>query len=140
MSTIIRGDDEKWFVRLFDADGVPFDLTGCTVWITGKTAKSNDADDADALYTHTIVIDGAGAVTSSDGISLGGTDPDTGTAYTLATEGALTQHLADTESTLLAAGTIVYDVQLKDAAGEIHTILQDSDTVVEDVTRRITTP
>lgn len=139
LNEVIRGDTKKWSIALVDDQGAAFDLTGCTVWFTAKTAISNVADDADAVISHKIVIDGSGVATSADGFAIGGIHPTTGNPASGAASGVLTQTLSAADSTALSAGTYVYDLQVKDSNGEVYTpILGMSLTVIEDVTRSTT--
>lgn len=141
MANIVRGDDEKWFIRLMQSDGeTPYDLTGCTVSVTAKAAYDNDPADSTAIYQHWVTIDGAGAESGGSGLSLGGTDPATGTAYTLASEGALTQHLTDAETDDLSAGSHLWEIQLVDADDEVHTLSSGTETVDLDLTRKTSFP
>lgn len=133
----IRGDTKKWSLALVDDVGDPLDLSGCTVWFTAKTAISNVLDDADAVIQHKIVFDGSGNVTESDGFVLGGRHPVTQAVATTAAEGVLTQTLSPADSTLIAAGTYIYDLQVRMANGDIYTpVLAQTLTVVEDITRQ----
>ena len=135
----VRGDTKKWSIAFEDAAGAPLDLSGCTVWFTAKPSISNVIDDADATIQHKIVIDGAGEITESDGFVIGGIHPVSEEVKTLATEGVLTQILSPADSTLISAGSYIYDVQIKIANGEVYTpILGQMITFVEDVTRSAT--
>lgn len=132
----VRGDTKKWSIAFQDAQGAALDLSGCTVWFTAKTVISNDLTDADAIIQHTITIDGTGAVVSADGFEIGGIHPVTQAVATTAAEGVLTQILSPADSTLISAGTYIYDIQIETASGEVYTpILGQTITFVEDVTR-----
>lgn len=132
----IRGDTKKWSIAFEDAQGNPLDLSGCTVWFTAKQMISNDLSDADAIIQHMISVDETGGAVTADGFEIGGVHPVTQAVATTAAEGVLTQVLSPADSTLIAAGTYVYDVQIETASGEVYTpILGQSITFVEDVTR-----
>ena len=130
---IIRGDSEVYTITLKNADGTAFNLTDCTVWVTAKSSTA-DADTA-ALYQHRIVISNTGTVTSQNSLYLGAGG---------ATAGILIHRIAPAESDGFAAGSYVYDVQVRypspDVAGQydIETpILGATETVVEDITRSV---
>ena len=142
-STVIRGDTKRWYLSLTDGNGAPLNLTGCTVWFTAKSAADEDATDAAAVITHYVVVSGAGAVTASNGFALGGKDHNQAPPATVtgAASGVLTQTLTAAQSTALALGSYVYDVQVRDAAGDVSTPINGLTlTVVADVTRRLSTP
>lgn len=142
-NTIVRGDVKYWTHCLTDPDGDPLDLTGCTVWFTAKAAPDSDELDDSALIRHYIVIDGAGTVTSSLGLSLGGTDynQEPPTVVSGAASGVLTNRLSPATSDGLAAGTLVYDIQVELPNDDIHTPVNGLPLpVVADITRRTSTP
>lgn len=136
---VIRGDTKKWSIALVDAAGDPLDLAGCTIWFTLKPASNNladDEDDSDAILQHKIVILGDGEVASSEGFSVGGVHPVTGTIVTGADSGVLTQVLSAEDSTQFGPGAYVYDLQVKLANGEVYTPINGIPfTVKSDVTR-----
>lgn len=133
---VIRGDTKRWSIALVKADGSALDLTGHTVWFTAKTVISNDPTDSDAIIQHKIVIDGSGDVVSSDGFEVGGIHPVTEAIATTVEEGVLTQTLSPADSTLIAKGNYVYDLQVKTPTGDVYTpILAQTLTVIDDVTR-----
>ena len=74
-------------------------------------------------------------------MSLGGKDPETGTVVSGAASGVITHRIPQADSTAIPAGSYVYDIQIKDAAGRYTTVVLDQPFKVRgDVTRRITTP
>jgi len=142
-NVVIRGDTKRWYLSITDGAGAPLNLTGCTVWFTAKPSVDADVTDALAVIKHYIVVSGAGAVTASDGFVLGGINYNLVPPATVtgAASGVLTQTLTAAQSTALALGSYVYDVQIKDAAGDVSTPINGLTlTIVADVTRRIVTP
>lgn len=139
--TFVRGDTVVRYYKFLTAAGSVMDLAGCTIWVTAKPGFDADATDTSATFKHSLVIDGAGAVTSSSGMALGGIDPETpfGTA-TLASEGIVTHTISPAESSTIGLNRQVYDVQVKDASGNIRTLVQGSIITTADVTRRTTVP
>lgn len=138
---IRRGDTERFYFKLYDAAGAAQPLAGLTIWITYKPAISNDLADSDAIHTHHIEFDGAGAVLSNDHLTLGGIDPDTNTVVSTADDGVITQTWPAAETTTFAIETLVFDVQVQLANDEIKTpLLSDSLSVQADITRRVTVP
>jgi hypothetical protein len=134
---IIRGDTKKWALAFVDDIGDPLDLSGCTVWFTAKVTISNDMLDEDAIIQHKIEINGSGGVVETDGFLIGGKHPVTGVPATTAAEGVLTQVLSAAESTLLASGEYIYDIQIRTPLGEVYTpVLGQTVSVVEDITRQ----
>lgn len=146
-TTLIRGDSARWYISITDANGAPVNLTGYTVWFTAKPAAAaaagSDADDSTAVITHSIAINGAGAVTSSDGFAVGGIDYNQIPPAVVSgvASGVLTQTLSAADATLLAVGSYVYDLQVKDASGFVTTPINGlSHSVIADVTRRVVVP
>lgn len=134
MGTIIRGNVCRWTIPILNTQGAPFPLFGCAVFVTYKSSVSQP-DDA-ALFRHSIVIDGTGTATSSDGMKLGPGG---------ASAGVIVERLSPLESVTFAAGTYVYDVQVvipnpdDPNDPDVYTpIIGDSDTVSLDVTRSVT--
>jgi hypothetical protein len=140
--TVTRGDTAHWKCKLVDrVTGDPIDLSGYSLWLTAKSAPSNDMDDSDAVIIHYIEVSAGGAVTDSNGFVLGGIDPETGLTVAGAASGVLTETLTDEESTLLALGTYLYDVQVMTPTGEVYTPVNGQPiAIVTDITRRITIP
>lgn len=124
---IIRGDDTFWDIPIPRPGSTdPYPLAGCTVWVTAKPARDSDIPDTSATWQHTITINGSGDVTASDGLTLG-TDG--------AVAGIVIEHLTAAESAVIAPGSYKYDVQVKDPAGLITTVLSGIENVVGDITR-----
>ena len=106
--TFTRGDTARIDVAVLDTDGEPFNLTGCTLFLTVKTALS--VADASATISKTVTThDDAAAGESHFDIDAGQNTP---------------------------AGKYVYDVQLKDSTGKIYTLFAGLWTVLGDVTLR----
>lgn len=136
--TIIRGDTYAlrrplFTITLVDENSDPFNLTSCTVRTTYKTAATSpdtDPDDTDAPIKHFITINGAGAVTDSDGLFLVGA----------ATAGVLEERLSATESRAMPVNVeLISDVELTDQNGEVFTwLFTDALKAVDGITNRTT--
>lgn len=138
---LTRGDTPEWSYKLLTPDLAAMNLSLVTIWLTVKPAIDDDVTDSAAVLSHYLVVDGSGTVTASAGMSLGGTDPETGTVVAGAASGVITHRIPQADSTAIPAGSYVYDIQIKDAAGRYTTVVLDQPfTVRGDVTRRITTP
>lgn len=127
MTTLIRGDS-KYFRIPFThpVSGEPFDLTGCDIWVTAKRNPNNS--DAQAIYQHTMRVDGSGTVTASNGLSL----------ETTAAAGVVIQRISPEESKLFLVGKQFVDVQIRHNGTDVSTpVLGDTDDVVIDVTHAI---
>ena len=124
MATIIRGDTTYFTITLTDPDtSAAYDLTDCDVWVTMKR-RASDPDDR-AVYMATIEIDGTGAVTASDGLSL----------ETTAAAGVLIQRIDQAASADFRPGTYMVDVQVRDANGDVFTpLIAEDEVVTADVT------
>lgn len=112
--TIVRGDDEVLDLQLFEPDGeTKKDLTGCTgIWFTAKH-HTRDTD-ADAVIRKALGV----------GVSI--VSEQNGTATVV----------VDAEDTADARpGVLVWDAQVRDAAGKIRTAASGSLKLVADVTR-----
>lgn len=136
--TVIRGDSYAirrplYTYTLVDDNANPFDLTGCTIRTTYKaalTAPETDPTDTSAAIKHTLIINGSGAATTEDGLHLVGA----------ATNGVIEEWLTSTESRSLPLATsLLSDIELTDANGEIFTWLFDDTLIAADaVTNRTT--
>lgn len=131
MTTITRGDTELFDIAVIDPRTLePYPLHGCTVMVTVKAVTV--VPDTEALYQHWITLDANGVVTASKGITLGPGG---------AAAGVVIQELTPTESSRLATGDYIYDVQVTMADNRIETPINgDVETVVPDVTHAITRP
>jgi len=136
---IRRGDSTSFAVELRGSDGSIASLVNATLWFTVKQAYDNDLTDASAAVKNYIVINGAGAVTSSSGITLGGKRPSDGVTVTGASDGVVTVSISSAQSTLLQPGDCPWDVQVL-KSGVIQTAASGTIAVTADVTRRTTTP
>lgn len=112
----VRGDSRLLNFTFLQSDGVtPFDLTGCEVFFTVNSNSNNTADnDSSAVI----------AIKTSSF-----TNPTSGLA-SLTITNAITQDIAP--------GTFYYDVQLKDANGNITSLAQNQFLIIADVTRSVT--
>lgn len=112
--SMIRGDSRNINATFLQSDGVtPIDITGGEVWLT-LNASNDPASDSTAALQKTVTVF---------------SDP---------TNGAATISLAPADTSGLAAGTYFYDVQLKDASGNILSSKQDKFVLSADVTRSTT--
>ena len=106
--TILRGDTKPYKLVFKNPDGDPVDVSGYKVMFTAK-ADTGDADNA-AKISKTITV--------TDGTSG---------------EVELVLSASDTD---IDAGIYVYDVQLVAPSGNVHTPLNGTMTVEDDVTKR----
>lgn len=111
----IRGDSRLISVSILQSDGVtPFNLTGCEVFFTvnanSDNTSDNDTSAVIALKTSTF------------------TNPASGVA---------TIQISNTNTQDITPGTYFYDVQLKDANGNITSLAQNQFIIIADVTRSI---
>lgn len=112
----IRGDSRLLNITVLQSDGVtPFNLTGCEVFFTlniSSTPANSSTDASAALAVSTSTF----------------TNPATGVAQI---------QLTNAETQSLAATTYYYDIQLKDASGNITSLAQNQFIVIDDITTRI---
>jgi hypothetical protein len=106
--TWTRGDSGRLDVRVTQADGTAFDLTGATLFLTVKNALT-DADSAAVIRKEV-------------------------TAHDDAEEGESHFDLLTTDNA--TAGTRYYDVQLKTSDAKIYTLFGGTWRVLSDVTTR----
>lgn len=108
---LVRGDDEAIELEfLNEADNTPIDLTGSTVMFTVR-ANKDEADDTNALIKKDV------------------------TSHIDPTHGKTVVELSHTETTV-AVGNYNYDLQIKDTAGKIKTIVIAEASIIQDVTKR----
>lgn len=110
---INRGDDEKLDIAFKNPAGGVLDVTGHQgIWFT---AKHSSLDlDADAVIQKTV---------------------GTGIVVTNAPQGLATVSIDDTDTVDVEPTTLVWDAQIKDAAGEIRTAASGTLKIRADVTR-----
>jgi hypothetical protein len=109
--SMIRGDSRNINVTFMQSDGVtPIDITGGEVWLT-LNSSTDPSDDTSAALQKTV------------------------TSFSDPTNGSATISLAPSDTSGLAAGTYFYDVQLRDASGNILSSKQDKFVLSADVTR-----
>jgi len=115
-----RGDSHIFDVRVLQSDGcTPQDITGWTAWFTAKE--------------HTALQD------SQATIRLGNVPPLTGIVLTSPTQG-LMRVTVPPSATINCPDTpfcLLYDVQVKDGAGNVFTIERGTLTIKPDVTRAV---
>lgn len=113
----IRGDSRTLSIQIYQSDGAtPFNLTGCTVYFTLNASSSPTDDGTDTT---------ASLKTSTNTFS----SPSSGLA---------TITLTNTMTQPLTPQTYFYDIQLKDASGNITSLAQNTFQVISDITTRIT--
>ena len=110
---IIRGDDELLQVTFTDENGSPIDLTGSTVFFTVKK-KSDLSQDNDDLAVISITV----------------------TSHSDPTNGITEIPMTKTE-TNLDKGDYYWDLQIKDTADDISSVVKGIFEIIEDVTKRI---
>ena len=109
---IFRGDDEPIAVQIL-SDGVPVNITGFTIFFTVKNTDDNDKTDDSAVIKKNV------------------------TTHTDPTAGITTIVLTDSD-TDIPPTNYEYDIQWKDLADDIKTLIKARFCVKADTTRRIT--
>ncbi len=109
---LIRGDSQIFTITVRDSNGVVVNLTGAYLWFRAKR-KMSDVDE-DAVITKTT---GAGIVVTN------------------AAGGIATISISTANTDGLMPGSYRYDVQVKDAANEVNTVLRGRLRVLADVNR-----
>jgi hypothetical protein len=104
---IYQGDDYSWGFE-FTANDVPIDITGWSIYLT---AKRNITDPDSSAVIQKIV-----------------------TSHTDPVNGKSAMNLTHTETDAFPEGILIYDIQIKTLAGEIHTIYKGQMKVSADVT------
>lgn len=137
--TLIRGDSygirrPLFTYTLYDVDGEPFNLTGCTVRTTYKVIKLaalDDPNDESAVVKHTLIIDNTGMAIMQNGLFLA-SNP---------LNGVVIERFTSAETLALPLiVSLINDVELTDASGEIFTFPQtDTITAIDGVTNRTLT-
>lgn len=112
--TVIRGDDDTIGVTFTDSTGTVIDITGYTVFFTVKNTVDLDRINDDCALIQKTVTSHPDPTNGETTISLTKTDTD------------------------LAEGTYSYDLQVKNIAGSISTVVPGDFIVITDVTRRTT--
>lgn len=110
LKDIIRGDSLVINLTCKEADGTPFDLTGYSIYFTAKSALDTNDDTAAAIQKTIVSINNPSAGLVS--IELSPADMD------------------------VAPGEYFYDIQFKDANGNVNSLQADKMIVIPDVTRR----
>ena len=109
MLSIYRRDDKTFTFYFYDEDGDAIDLTNCTLFVTVK--QNIDDTDDNAKISSSLII----AAPASAGIATWSLVP------------------VDTQ---YMAGLYHFDIQLKNSAGKITTVIKDLFEVIPDVTVR----
>jgi hypothetical protein len=111
--TLNRGDSKTYVVTCkYTSTGEAINITGWTVFFTvKKNTNSNDSTDTDAIIKKTI------------------------TSHTDPTNGITTISLTS-DDTDIPSCSYMYDIQVKDASGNIGSTIADKFNVRGDVTRR----
>ena len=110
-----RGDTRTLSIQVNNADGTPFNLTGCTVYFTLNVSKT-PADDG---------TDSSAALKAST------------SSFSTPTNGLATITLTNALTQPLVGSRYYYDIQLKDGSGNITSLGQSTFTVTDDITTRI---
>ena len=103
---VVRNDGHTFDLTFKDGDAVAIDITGWTVWMTAKESRSNP--DSEAIFQKTV------------------------TSHSDATNGITQVVLTPTD--LSCAGSFYYDIQTKNVAGDIQTVIGGFLNITEDVT------
>jgi hypothetical protein len=109
---VYRGDNLNLQVTFTDADGVSISLVGATVFFTVKPRHSDAIDDSDAVIRKV------------------------NTSHTDAAGGITTFSLTTAETLLI--GDYKFDIQYKNASGQIATVTDGTIRFKADVTRKNT--
>ena len=109
MLSIYRRDDKTFTFYFYDEDGDAIDLTNCTLFVTVK--QNIDDTDDNAKISSSLTV----------------TAP--------ATAGVATWALAPVDTQYMS-GLYHFDIQLKNSAGKITTVIKDLFEVIPDVTIR----
>lgn len=112
--TLPRGDTWLNTLPIVDADGVAYDLTGASIWLTIKERSDDAPDDADAI------------------IQL-----EVGSGLTVATpsNGIVAVEITDEDTALLTPGrSYRYDVQVR-KGGKTFTPIGGAVVVTKDITK-----
>ncbi len=113
---IFRGDDEVLDISFKQADGITaLNITGATgIWFTAKSSSLDT--DAQALIQKTL---GAGVTIVS------------------AAAGTATVTINAADTVAIEPSTLVWDAQIRDAAGKVRTAASGTLKVIADVTRAL---
>jgi hypothetical protein len=135
-----RGDTVGGSLKLFDQALGTLDLSGCIVLMTVKPAKpelpEDDLGDGSAIVRYGIEFDLSGDVVVSEGMELGGIDPETEIEVTDAEDGVVTYLVPASVTTTFGVGAYVWDLQVTDATGWVETQIDATWTVTPDAGRR----
>ena len=114
--SMYRGDSQTWNLSFVDSNSSAINITGYTVFFTIKNKNTfyNDSDDTTALVQKNV------------------------TSHTVATSGLSELTLSPNDTSSISPGTYIYDMQLKDATGNIITLIRGDFLIDADVTRRTT--
>lgn len=113
----IRGDSRVLDIQVYQSDGqTPFNLTSCSVYFTLNTSSTPTDDGIDT--TAAIKKELSSFATPATGLA------------------AIT--LLNTDTQPLSQGTYYYDIQLRDASGNITSLAQNTFGVIDDITTRVT--
>jgi hypothetical protein len=117
ITNYVRGDSRVLDIQVYQSDGqTPFNLTGCEVFFTLNSSNSPTDDGTDT--------------TASLRVST--------SSFSAPTTGLATLTLTNTLTQPLVPNVYFYDIQLKDSAGNITSLAQNTFQVIPDITTRIT--
>lgn len=109
---LIRGDSRTITIPITNPDGTAKNLTGCTVYFTVNATKEPVSDASAVIAKST-------------------------TSFASPTTGIATISLTNADTQNITPGSYYYDVQLKDASGNISSEEQDRCVVKPDTTRSV---
>mgnify|MGYP007071576780 CR=1 FL=1 len=109
-----RGDSKTFDLTFTSSNGTTLNITGYTIFFTVKNKNSyyNEFNDSSALVSVNV------------------------TSHTNATSGLSQVNISPSDTSTIAPGTYIYDMQLKDATGKVLTFIGGNFVLVPDVTRR----
>lgn len=111
--TVVRGDTDTSTITFKDSDGAAIDITGATVFFTVKLKENlYDSNDNTAVISEDI------------------------TTHTDPTNGETTLELSATDTALNSKAEYYFDIQLKNAGGDILSGQKGDFVVSEDITKR----
>ena len=117
----LRNDRTLECVVTYASTGLPVDLTGSYIWLTAKN-KSSDLD--------------AAAIIQKMSTLAGGDDTEI-KIDTPMTNGSFEVYLIPADTTLVDAGSYMYDIRITLASGKTYTIVNSQMVLKGDVTRTV---
>ena len=106
--SVYRGDDKTWDLTFKDSAGTAINITGASIWLTVKTAKT-DTDANAAIQNVT-------------------------TSHTDAANGSTSVTVSASDTSGAGVDEFFFDIQYKDSANNINTVMDGTFRVIQDVT------